>query len=150
MNVKVGEPAIVPIARFGVDGADSSAARLRFDDSALPGAAGGRLIEAQFAVRRRFLVVLSDDVPYEERLVFLLFDASPQLVDTLEFGAPYTPGLFRVVNTTETPSVVFTFEGDVRYELQIHDEPRRWLTSLPGVRRPGGFFRPHHLELKTA
>ena len=149
MNVEVGGPAIVPITRFRVDGADGSAS-LRFDDATVPGPPGGRVIEAQFAVRGRYLVVLSDDVPYEERLVFQLFDASPDLVDTLEFGAPYTPGLFRLVNTTDTPSVVFTFEGDARYELKIHDEPRRRLTSLPGVRRTGGPFRPHHLELKTA
>ncbi len=148
MNVEVGEPAIVPISRFGVDGADGSTT-LRFDDATVSGMAGSRVIEAQFAVRGRFLVVLSDDVPFEERLVFQLFDASPALVDTLEFGAPYTPGLFRVLNTTDTPSVVFTFEGDVRYELRVHDEPRRRLTSLPGVRRRGGPFRRHHLELKT-
>jgi hypothetical protein len=150
MNVRVGEPAILPIARFDVDGGEGSTSSLRFDAVALPLAPDGRVIEAQFSVHDRFLVVLSDDVPYEERLVFQLFDASPQLIDTLEFGGPYTPGLFRVVNTTDTPSVVFTFEGDTRYELRIHDEPRRWLSSLPGVRRRGGPFRPHHLELKTA
>ncbi|MCR9159116.1 MAG: hypothetical protein ACE37F_09660 [Nannocystaceae bacterium] len=141
----------MPIARFELDLADGgAAAKLRFDGAAVPGTADGRVIEAQFEVRGRYLVVLSDDVPYEERLVFVLFDEAPALLDSLEFGAAYTPGLFRLVNTTDAPSVVFTFEGDTRYALHIHDAPHRRLSTLPGVRRPGGPFRKHHLELKTA
>jgi len=117
--------------------------------SGFPTCVQGRVIESQFAIGDRYLVVLSDDVPYEERLSFHLFDARARLVDALELGAPYVPGAFRLVGTHDD-GLTFTFEGERRYTLRVFDSPRRLVGSAPGVRRAGGPLRPHLLQLRTA
>ncbi|MGD2154377.1 MAG: hypothetical protein PVG79_13995 [Gemmatimonadales bacterium] len=110
----------------------------------------GVRLEAAFRLDDgRYLLMLSDDTPFEEILhVYLLSDAL-EVRDRAEIGGTYVPGPVRDIAAGPGGCVRFAFAGDQRFELRVRDKPRRWkLRTAPGVGRPGLPWRKRYLEIR--
>ena len=111
----------------------------------------GCVLERQYAVDAdRYLLFVSDDIPYEEGLHIYLVDAAGAVLAGLEIGAPYTPGLLENVVASGPDRVDFSFVHKQRCRLIVHAEPAafRRLRPITGVKRLGGAFRKRYLELQ--
>ncbi len=88
------------ISCFSVREGPRGGGNLRLDDRDLGVTVDGRRVEAQFALPDGgYLVMLSDDSPFDEGLHVYLLDADAQPVDALEAGADFTAGLLRIRDT---------------------------------------------------
>lgn len=101
----------------------------------------------QGAVSTGTLLFITEDCPYEEALHVYLVGPDHRVLDALEIGVPYVPGLLTQVQWLGDDEVSFAFPGEDRWRLRVAAEPGwRW-PRLPGVRRPGAWGRPTRLHL---
>jgi hypothetical protein len=109
-------------------------------------------LEAQFHVQPNlFLLFFTDDSPYEEELQILLLDTHFQLLDGLELGQPYTPGMLSGLDAQGEQRLLFDFFADTRLLLSVHPEGVfHMIRRLPSFARPlkGRFFSRHYLTLQ--
>lgn len=113
---------------------ESDVPRIRLHDGTATLDLEGATLETQLEVAPGYIVFVTDDCPYEERLQILLLASDLQVLEALEVGEPYTPGIFRVLAMNER-SVRFDFDGDP-YTLRVHKTPRRLRTAgSAGIRR---------------
>ncbi|MCA9712696.1 MAG: hypothetical protein KDK70_43105 [Myxococcales bacterium] len=98
----------------------------------------GVVLEGQFALDddRGHLLLLTDDSPYEEVLHVVLLDHAQRIVEQLDLGEPYVPGLLRDVQVVGADTLRFRFfEGKI-HQLEVHRQPR-------------GLLRRRRLQLTT-
>lgn len=91
-----------------------------------------------------FLVLATDDVPFEEMLHVHLLDARLQLLDSARIGAAYTTGAFSALPSPLPDVLRFRFIGDTDWSVQVLPAPgfRVPLLSEPtGVSRALSFSR---------
>lgn len=141
--------ALEALPRPGED--DAPRARLIHRGQAVGEPVEGCVLEQQYAVDPgRHLLFVSDDIPYEEGLHIYLVDAAGAVLDGLEIGAPYTPGLLEDAVVSGPDQVDFSFIHKQRCRLIVHSEPAvfRQLRPITGVKRLGGAFRKRYLELQ--
>jgi hypothetical protein len=98
----------------------------------------GSVLEAQLELDddAGFLLLLTDDRPYEETLHVVLLDHDGHEIERLELGRPYTPGLFSGMEIVAPTVLGFRFFSGLVHELEI----------LP---RPRGFLRRRRLRLRA-
>ena len=102
-----------------IDGGTPSSIIAHNDTSAMV-AVNGRLLEAQFSCDSGFVIFMSNDCPFEERLYVYLLDASCVVIDVLQFGIPYQPGVFRDVAITSSGSITFSFfDTEERFVITV-------------------------------
>jgi hypothetical protein len=104
----------------------------------------GAVLEAAIAWRDCFLLLLTNDIPYEEMLNIHLLDDTFTLLDTAILGAAYSTGSFRELVLIEPDQVGFQFIGGTPWRIELLNDPefRLPLVSEPrGVSRPMGFSR---------
>jgi len=93
------------------------------------------------------LLVLDEDSPYEEQLHLVLLRKSKKL-DHIVIGAPYTTGVFRVVDA-DKDTLRFRFESDAVWSVSANAKGQRGIGGLPrGARRRGGIFVRRYLKLE--
>lgn len=93
------------------------------------------------------LLILDEDVPFEEQLHLVLV-RGVDVLDHLSIGAPYASGAYREVDT-DGDVLRFCFAGDEVLALTARAEGRRMPERLPsGVRRIGGWLALHYLMLQ--
>jgi len=100
----------------------------------------GVVLEAQFEIGDgRRLLFATDDSPYEETLHTTLLANDFRMLDALESGEAYTPGVFSEARVTGPDAIEFRFARDEPWTLRVLEQPRReWLRSpFAVVRRPG-------------
>lgn len=108
-------------------------------------------LEAQFAVEpTQHLVILSAGSPYEAGLYIYLLDQAARPIDALELSAPYTPGLFVGLESSDNTAVQFEFDGGARYVIRVLETPRWWLPLPSGARRHGSWKRRRNLDLRRS
>lgn len=90
----------------------------------------GVILEKQFRVAVGFLLLLTENCPYEEGLHIYLLDPEYRLLDTLELSAPHAAGIPSDVQPQDAWTLTFTFFGDERWRLTIRDQPSMGL-NLP-------------------
>lgn len=113
----------------------------------------GAVLEAQFEVDgaeragERFVLMLTHDCPYEERLSIYLFDAAFRTLDRVEICHIYTPGILSNV-AADRHAIEFDFIHEQRCRVRVHDKPcwRRRPFAPIGITQPGGPLRKHWLE----
>lgn len=110
----------------------------------------GASIEAQFVVHPGFLLLTTDDCPYEESLHITLLDPALRRLDEIELSAAYNTGRLEILETASTEDTMeFRFFDDDRWRLQVLPRPR-YLWSFkpfsPATRR-SAFVRRRHLRL---
>lgn len=104
----------------------------------------GAVLEAAVQWQGKTLLLLTDDVPYEEALRIILLDADLNVLDMAELGAPYSTGTFRELLLAPPDALTFRFIGDTTWTVTLLPQPGfrlPWLTEPRGVSRPFGFQR---------
>ncbi len=76
------------------------------------------------------LLFLTDDSPYDEGLHIYLLESGDTLVDGIEGGAAFTPGIVKIQKTGDTWVEFQFFTNDVVYRLKISSQSRLNI-SLP-------------------
>lgn len=110
----------------------------------------GAVLEAQFATGGRYVLFVTEDVPYEESLHILLIDSDLSVLDSVELSAHYTPGIFENVAIVEPDIIEFSFfDRAEKWRLKIVDTPRRqlWGNKHP-VKRHSPFLHKQWLVLQ--
>lgn len=106
----------------------------------------GLELKGQWALPGGFLLLVTDDVPYEEILRIYLLSSSFTLVDRRVLGAIYNPASLRGVEVTGAWTLEFSFWGEERWRLSIKP-----LSGLEARTAPRGCFwvlRRRHLKLE--
>ncbi|PCM44932.1 hypothetical protein [Marinobacter sp. ANT_B65] len=110
----------------------------------------GALIEAQYQVDDdRYLLFITDDVPYEETLRIYLIAGNAEVLDSLEFGGYLANGTLEGLNVVGEQSIEFSFIHEKRCRLTVKSDSgwKKPLTFTPGVSRPGG-LKKRFLDLE--
>ena len=109
--------------------------------------AGARL-EAQFEVNRgSYVLLVTDDTPYEETLRAYLLDGDGRIIDRTRLGYAYTAGVLRDIQIVGERSVVFAFTSEARFRLTVHARPQRFWNVSGGVGEAVRFLLGRRLEL---
>lgn len=85
----------------------------------------GSHLEGQFICQHGFLVLATEDTPYEESLHIHLLSRDFVLIDSVELSHGYTSGLYKLLQHTED-SLEFSFFGGDVWKLSVFDHPQRW------------------------
>jgi hypothetical protein len=109
----------------------------------------GVVLEAQFRSTQGFLLLTSDDTPFEEVLHVRLLDAQFRVLDGVDLGQAYHPGLLRNLRVSGDAELCFSFFGDDCWLLRVEPQARvRWgLRPYASVRYTGPLLRGHNLHL---
>lgn len=132
-----GEP---PTARLLADGRDV-------------GQVNGREIEAQYGMQRGYVLITDDATPLEEVAHIYWLGLDFHTVDVVQLGAMYHSGAVRDLTCCGEDCIEFAFfGGSDRWRLTIRNTPKvSWLPNISSsVRYPGGWLRPHYLQLDRA
>ena len=104
------------------------------------------LIEQYAVSATDTLLVLDDDCPYEERLHLVLM-RNDSLIDYIEIGAMYVPGIFDPIDHRDR-ELRFRFESDAIWTLTISQTGRGLFGGLPsGARRRTGLLAKRYMFL---
>ncbi|MDR2852308.1 MAG: hypothetical protein LBV61_04535 [Burkholderiaceae bacterium] len=104
----------------------------------------GAILEAAVQWENRYLLFMTDDIPFEEILSIHLLDAQLNILDSALIGGPYSSGSFSSLELNEPNNVRFHFIGDTTWCIELLPRPefRMPLISEPlGVKRHFGFSR---------
>lgn len=124
---------------------------LRIDGAPTGRFLAGQLLEQQFEVGTRYLLLVTEDSPFEELLHLYLLDADLSLLDERELGQPYTPGVLQDVAPVSRDQLQFSFFGGDLWRLTVLERPRRlwrdWTQAQPR-RRLSRLLAPRYLLLE--
>jgi len=95
----------------------------------------GTVLEACIQHGNRYLLFLTDDIPFEDSLHIHLLDEALNRIDTVTLGAPYTTGHFRNLKCEDSGGITFEFFGKCVWEIVVL--PKKQL-RLPFVSGPKG------------
>lgn len=118
----------------------------------LPGLVLEAAFECQGIGDARFLLFLTDDVPFEDFLHIHLLDASLRLIDSASLGAMYSTGSFRLVGEPAGHVLRFRFFDDDEWSLELLDAAGLRLPFVgepTGVHRRFGFSRQFRLRAEA-
>ncbi len=111
----------------------------------------GSELEAQYAIDDRFLILTTENCPYEEALHIHLLDRQFEILDYLELAQVYSPGILGKIHVSAENCLEFTFFGQERWRLTVLRSPKpgffRWtrrVTRFPGWR----FWARRYLDLE--
>jgi hypothetical protein len=83
----------------------------------------GAVMEAQFSLPAGgYLLLVTDDCPFEEGLHIYLLNAWYELVEQDILGCPYTAAIVENVKATGDNVVTFSFIGD--HQVTVYDQPQ--------------------------
>jgi hypothetical protein len=103
----------------------------------------GATLEAAIQWRDCYLLLMTNDIPYEETLSMHLLDGSFTLLDTATLGAAYSTGTFAALELFEPDQVGFRFIGDTPWRIELLTEPE---FKVPLVSDPRGVSRPFNFS----
>jgi hypothetical protein len=109
----------------------------------------GAILEACVQWHDKTLLLVTDDVPYEEALRIILLDKDMKMLDVAELGAPYSTGAFKDLMLLPPDALSFRFIGDTTWTVTLLAQPgfrRPFFTEPRGVSRPFGFQRQFVLD----
>lgn len=108
----------------------------------------GAILEAQFTVNTdTYLLMLSDDCPYEETLRVYLLNTNHKIVDSARLAYAYTSGVLRDIQVVGDNMLDFMFTGSSCYRLMIHDRPRHFWNASGGIGEVFRFLSKRRLEI---
>lgn len=111
-------------------------------------AVDGVKLEAQFRVNTdAYLLLVSDDCPYEETLRVYLLNNNYNAIDYARLAYAYTAGVLRDIQIVGDNVLEFAFTGSSRYRLTVHDRPRHFWNASGGAGEAFRFLSKRHLEI---
>ena len=98
---------------------------------------------------KAYLLLSSDNCPFEEGLHISLLNNKLALLDQLSLGIAYQPGQLSSVKVVASHTLAFSFFKDIHYQLTIH-RPSIGLfkKNISEARYPGLPFKKHYLTIK--
>lgn len=142
---------VEPIRSFSITPVGSTPwqSELLCDEAAIPLLIDGILLQAQYRVGSRYLILLTEDCPYEEALHVYLLNHAHQVLDALELGLPYTPGIVKNL-APQGDTLTFSFFGEDHWRLDVLGAATCNLALPWGrpVTHKSGFFKPRWMRLK--
>lgn len=104
----------------------------------------GVILELAVQWEGRYLLFMTDDVPFEEMLGIHLLDSRMNTLDSALIGSTYSSGTFSSPELNGPNIVRFHFIGDTTWSIELLPRPEFYLPFIsepPGVKRPLGFSR---------
>ncbi|HVK53737.1 MAG TPA: hypothetical protein VM532_01790 [Burkholderiales bacterium] len=80
-------------------------------------------LEHQVRIEDKYLLFLTENCPFEEGLHIYLIDDSRRVLDAVEIGAPYAPGVLKNVQQIGGAAMSFSFFGEDLWRLEVRDKP---------------------------
>lgn len=80
----------------------------------------GLSLEEQFKIDSFYLIFITDNCPYEEYLYIYLLNQKISIIDSLNVGLPYTPGLLKNIKLISNNTIDFDFHDNIKYQLLIN------------------------------
>ena len=91
----------------------------------------GNDLEAQFATADgHWLIILTDDCPYEETVRAVLLSDDLAVVDQLEFSVEYNSIVIESVNIRQTNLIDLHCNGNRTLQVELFDQPLGVLRGL--------------------
>jgi hypothetical protein len=112
----------------------------------------GKVLEAQYRIGENFLILVTEGNPFEEALYVYYFNASLQLMDSLELSAIYSEGMLRNVSLSGSGDIKFSFfDNDEQWILKVYSNPKYlFFNNKYPVKRKMSFFHKNCLSLKKS
>jgi hypothetical protein len=110
----------------------------------------GATIERAFRLDDgRYLILLTDDVPYEEALRVYLLDQDGTVLDGIVLGSAYVTGSVQDVTIENDVTLAFSFVHRARCRVSVRGTGavRLPLRYKPGVARIGPLWRRRFLDV---
>lgn len=110
----------------------------------------GVVLEQQFTCSHGYLLLTTENSPYEEGLHIYLLDRKAGVLDYLQLSHPYAAGILCNVEVVDAGQLQFSFFGSDRWRLTVLNSPRYKIPSSPFSpvkRRMRSLFSRHYLEL---
>jgi hypothetical protein len=114
-----------------------------------PEPVSGHVLEAQFRLDNKYLILVTDGSPLEEVLHFHLLDAELRPVDKVSLGRMYNAGIVKDLEPTSANTLTFSFFGDEVWQLEMLAGRRLSFHTplLSAVQYPGVSLKGHRLFL---
>jgi hypothetical protein len=111
----------------------------------------GAVLEAQFLVAGgEYLVVTSDEDPFEGCLHMCLFDDMFRKIDGMRVGLSYRPGVFRARGHGPGETLHFSFFAEEVWHLEIAPRSRlAFVRPLGAARYTSPFYKGHRLTIRS-
>lgn len=133
--------------RCNIEAKDSRNSDL-FIDLTLTHHIEGLELQAQFELADgRLLLFVTDNTPYEEGLHIYLISRQLTILDQLDIGNAYTPGMLQNLKVIDGQSCSFTFFENQAMLLNLLPSPIHMMKNPQGVSHKLGMFKPHYLKL---
>jgi hypothetical protein len=107
----------------------------------------GATLEGQFSLGDSYLLLVTDDCPYEETLRAYLINGNFDVIESVSLGYAYTSGILRDLRIVAHNALEFIFSGNAVYRLTVHSEPRHVWNVSGGVGEVVRFLQKRHLEI---
>jgi len=110
----------------------------------------GLMLEKQIQLSAGYLLLLTENCPYEEGLHIYLLDQDLRVLDGIELSQPYAPALLSGFTCDAENSFSFSFFGEERWRLALLKSPARMLNIavFSAVKHKGGWFPVCWLSLE--
>lgn len=90
----------------------------------------GRILEGQYRLENgAYLVLATEDCPYEEVLHILLLDSELRLLDRIDIGLEYHGGIFENAKIIDRETLEFDFLGGLTFRLTLLSEGKRFVKN---------------------
>lgn len=135
--LSLGDRDAVPVAVLADDGVETGT-RL-----------AGVVLEGQFACRDGFLVITSDDCPFEEAVHIHLLANDLSRSESLTIAQAYAGGIVRGLHAEGPDSIAFSFYGDDLWRVTVLPRAKYIWQFRPfsGIRADGAWFARRRLRI---
>jgi|SRR5579875_344617 len=99
-----------------------------FFQGAFAGQVEGSVLEGQYRCGNRYLLLTTDDIPYEETLHIFLLDEELRPLDKVSLRQMYHSGLLRDVVAGDE-RIEFSFFGEERWLLTVHTTAKLFMNA---------------------
>ena len=123
-------PDLTPLQSFflapvPVGEKETPRSKLLFDGTPTGTTVPGVVLDAQYRYGERYLLLTTENIPYEEALHILLLDQGFRVLDHLELSHAFAPGTLTDVEPAGDGRLRFSLFGGDRWELTVLPAPRR-------------------------
>ena len=127
-------PDIAPSSSFSLTPAragenETPRSNLLFDAALTGTTVPGVVLEAQYRFGDLYLLLTTENIPYEEALHVLLLDQRFNVLDHVELSHPYASGVLSDLQQAGDGRLQFSLFGGDRWELAVLPAPRRLTTD---------------------
>lgn len=78
----------------------------------------------------RFLLLTTDNSPYEEALHVMHITSGKKTYELINIGQPYTPAIFKHALRIDEGCIEFSFADETRFRATVFDSPRWKISTL--------------------